>query len=222
MKNDLYDKSPVRLFEKLAGGGLAAGEMGLVSAKKGLGKTAVMVQFGVDYLLQDKELVHVSFNQQSANVIGWYESIFGEVAKKKNIAEPSKILAPLVQKRIILNLNQDEQALSRIASTIKALRASGILTQVVLIDDIDFARVKPQELSAIHSFVKESGLVLWISAAYETVAAIPPDIHAVFSLSLHLNPRSDGPELQVVKLHGKDLGDIKVKLDSKTLLFTDK
>ena len=37
-KEDLINLSPVRVFDEAAKGGLKDGEMGLVTAKKGLGK----------------------------------------------------------------------------------------------------------------------------------------------------------------------------------------
>ncbi|MBR1616302.1 MAG: hypothetical protein IJ673_12630, partial [Treponema sp.] len=68
VKQDLYEKSPVRLFDAATDGGLKAGELGLVTSKKGLGKTSVLVQFGMDTLLQDKQLIHVTFDLHSSNV----------------------------------------------------------------------------------------------------------------------------------------------------------
>ena len=47
-KNDLYKSSPIRFFDEASNGGLKEGELGLVTAKKGLGKTSVLVQFGMD------------------------------------------------------------------------------------------------------------------------------------------------------------------------------
>ena len=219
---DLIDKSPVRLFEKAAGGTLKSGEAGLISSKKGLGKTAVLVQFGVDYLLQSKDIVHASFNQKSANVIGWYESIFNEIAKKKNITHAEDILAEVVKKRMILNLNQDVVSLARVISTVRALGESGIKVQALLIDDIDFAKVKPQELADIHAFADEAGLAIWMSAVYDSAAQIPAAIHAPFDVSLHLDAKSDGIELSVLKLQNKPVSDVRLKLDSKTLLFAEK
>ena len=50
-KQELYERSPIRAFDEVANGGLKAGELGLVTSKKGLGKTSVLVQFGMDTLL---------------------------------------------------------------------------------------------------------------------------------------------------------------------------
>ena len=83
VKQDFINTSPVRFFEDVSFGGLKPGQMGLVTAKKGLGKTSVLVQFGIDALLHDKHLVHVSFDQKSSNVIAWYESVLAEMGKKR-------------------------------------------------------------------------------------------------------------------------------------------
>ena len=82
VKQDLYNKSPVRLFDAATEGGLKEGGLGLVTSKKGLGKTSVLVQFGMDTLLKDEQLVHVTFDLHSSNVISWYDGIFAEIAKK--------------------------------------------------------------------------------------------------------------------------------------------
>ena len=91
VKQELIERSPVRFLEKSANGGLAAGEIGVLTSKKGLGKTSVLVQIGLDMLLQEKPVVHVSFNQHSDNVITWYEDIFNETAKKKNLADAEEV-----------------------------------------------------------------------------------------------------------------------------------
>ena len=105
-KKDLIAHSPVRYFDNATSAGLKDGEMGLVTAKKGLGKTSILVQFGIDSLLNDKALVHVSFDQQSSNVIAWYSSVMAEVAKKKNI-NLDEVSEEIVRNRTILNFNQE-------------------------------------------------------------------------------------------------------------------
>ena len=79
----------------------------LVTAKKGLGKTSVLVQFGMDTLLNGKQLVHISFNQMSANVITWYDGIFNEISKKKALSNAKDVKEQILKNRTILNFNQD-------------------------------------------------------------------------------------------------------------------
>ncbi|MDR3284874.1 MAG: hypothetical protein LBS97_06840 [Treponema sp.] len=224
MAHELYAKSPVRLFEKAAGGVLSAGEIGLITSKKGLGKTAVLVQFGIDSLLDDKEVVHVSFNQQTSNVITWYQDMFAEFAKKKNVAAPGEILNDLVRKRIILNLNQ-EVALHKMIATIKALAESGIKTSALFIDDLEPAKATIEDLKALKEFAKEAGITVWISSANESADLadnLPGDLDSLFDAALHLNPRPDGIELQILKFRDAKKRDSQLYLDSKTLLIVVK
>ena len=53
----------------------------IVSSSKFLPNLDV-VQFGMDTLLKDEQLVHVTFDLHSSNVISWYDGIFAEIAKK--------------------------------------------------------------------------------------------------------------------------------------------
>ena len=107
-KQELFERSPVRAFDEVANGGLKAGELGLLTSKKGLGKTSVLVQFGMDTLLNNKQLVHVSFDQKSDNVISWYDGIFNEISKKKPLPNAADVKEQLNRNRTILNFNQDK------------------------------------------------------------------------------------------------------------------
>ena len=124
-KQELYERSPIRIFDEAANGGLKVGELGLVTAKKGLGKTSVLVQFGMDTLLNGKQLVHVSFNQHSENVISWYDGIYNEISKKKAIANAADVKEQILRNRTILNFNQDNISLEKVVNTLNALKAGG-------------------------------------------------------------------------------------------------
>ena len=141
-KQELYERSPIRIFDEAANGGLKAGELGLVTAKKGLGKTSVLVQFGMDTLLNGKQLVHVSFNQHSENVISWYDGIYNEISKKKAIANAADVKEQILRNRTILNFNQDNISLEKVVNTLNALKAGGTAVAGVVIDDVDFSKVK--------------------------------------------------------------------------------
>ena len=153
-KKDLIDMSPVRFFDANTSAGLKAGELGLITAKKGLGKTSVLVQFGIDSLLQDKALVHVSFDQQSSNVISWYSSIMAEIAKKKNISNLAEINEEIVRNRTILNFNQETFTLPKVVNTLKALKEGGIEIKTVVVDGLDFAKVEKADLECFAKFIK--------------------------------------------------------------------
>ena len=167
MKQTLIDRSPVRFFDQATNGGLKAGEMGILTSKKGLGKTAVLVQIGLDMLLQEKQVVHVSFNQHTNAIITWYEDIFWEMAKKKNLKNPEEIKDTLISKRIILNFNQNTVSTVQIVNTLKALLSGGIPTACLIIDGLNFSKVKAEDMKALKDYAAEAGFFIWATCNCE-------------------------------------------------------
>ena len=216
-KKDLIEHSPVRFFDSATNAGLKAGEMGLITAKKGLGKTSILVQFGIDSLLNDKGLVHVSFDQQSSNVISWYSSVLAEIAKKKNFSTMSDISEEIVKNRIVLNFNQETFTLPKVVATVKSLKDGGTNIEAVVVDGLDLGKVDAKDLKAFADFVKSNKLTAWFSGTTEATTlkdTLSADKIDLFATVAHLAPEGKDLTLAVLKN-----GDGNVKLDAKTMLF---
>lgn len=216
-KKDLIDCSPVRFFDKASKATLKDGEMGLITAKKGLGKTSVLVQFGIDSLLNDKALVHVSFDQHSSNVISWYSSIMAEIAKKKNISNITELNEDIMKNRTILNFNQETFTLPKVVTTVKALNEGGLKTNAVVVDGLDLSKVSKEDLACFADFVKSEKMTAWFSYTSEAdnlKDTLPADKLDAFATIAHIAADHTNLGLDLLKN-----GEGKVNLDSKTLLM---
>ncbi|HNY22704.1 MAG TPA: AAA family ATPase [Treponemataceae bacterium] len=226
VKQDLIERSPVRNFEKSLGGGVKAGEIGVIASKKGLGKTSILVQLGIDKLLQGSTVVHVSFNQQADHVMTWYEDIFNELAKKKNLDKASDVKAELVRNRVVLNFNQDSVKTTQVIKTVKALAEGGSKTGAVIIDGFDFAKAIPESMDQMKSFAKEAGINIWYSANIEAAEkGLPASLKRFekdLDIVLFLEPKSDCIQIKVLKEHDRNDYTTDLKLDVKTLLIAEK
>jgi len=226
VKQDLIERSPVRNFEKSLGGGVKAGEIGVIASKKGLGKTSILVQLGIDKLLQGSAVVHVSFNQQADHVITWYEDIFNELAKKKNLEKASDVKAELMRNRIVLNFNQDTVKTAQVVKTIKALAEGGTKPTAVIIDGFDFGKADANSVNEMKSFAKDAGLSVWFSANFEAGdKGLPSSLKAFekeLDVVLFLDPKPDCIQIKALKEHGKADYGTELKLDVKTLLIAEK
>ena len=215
-KKDLIAHSPVRYFDA-TNAALKEGEMGLVTAKKGLGKTSILVQFGIDTLLNDKALVHVSFDQQSSNVIAWYSSVMAEIAKKKNF-NLDEVNEEMVRNRTILNFNQETFTLPKVVNTLKALKEGGIKLASVVVDGLDLAKTSKDDLDVFAKFIKAEKMTAWFSFTNEA-ADLKGTLDAAkieeFATAAHL--AAEGKALSLVILKN---GSGKVNLDTKTLLMS--
>lgn len=224
-KQDLFKSSPVRFFDSISDGGLKAGEMGLITSKKGVGKTSVLVQFGIDALLQDKHLVHISFAQHSSNVIEWYESILSEIAKKKNLGDLSAVKDDLVRNRVILNFNQENFSLAKVANTLKSLKEGGINVQALVFDRFNVDAATKEDVEAMYNFVQAEKISAWFSQTNDSAKLdenVRPELQPYFAAVCHMAMSQNEVVLNVLSLRGKTDISATVNLDPKTLLMTNK
>lgn len=222
VKQDLYNKSPVRLFDAATEGGLKEGGLGLVTSKKGLGKTSVLVQFGMDTLLKDEQLVHVTFDLHSSNVISWYDGIFAEIAKK-SAGNSAELKTDVVSKRTILNFSLDNFSVTKVVNTLKALSAAGIAVKGVVMDGIDFTKVSEDDVKAVADYAQSEKVTVWTSAASEGAKladVVPANLEKYFDVVINLAQTGSNVAVDVLKLGDKKDVESGLKLDSKTLLIS--
>lgn len=215
-KKDLITHSPVRYFDA-TNAALKDGEMGLVTAKKGLGKTSILVQFAIDSLLNDKAVIHVSFDQQSSNVIAWYSSVMAEIAKKKSF-NLDDVNDEIVRNRTILNFNQETFTLPKVVNTLKALKEGGIAIAAIVVDGLDLGKTEVADLTCFADFVKAEKMTAWFSytnEAADLAGTLAADKLDKFATVAHLAAENKDLALAILKN-----GNGKVNLDAKTLLMT--
>ena len=217
VKKDLIEFSPVQYFTNITGQ-LKNGELGLITAKKGLGKTSVLVQFGLDSLLRDKAIVHVSFDQHSSNVISWYSNILSEISKKKNIDNKADLADDIARNRTILNFNQETFTLPKVVNTIKALNEGGVKISTIIIDGLDLAKTSKEDLEVLADFTKKEEMTAWFSFTSEAdnlKDTLDADKLGLFTTVAHLAAEGKSLNLNILKN-----GEGSVKVDTKTLLIS--
>jgi len=226
VKEDLIERSAVRNFEKALDGALRPGEIGIVTAKRGVGKTSMLVQLGLDQLLQGKPIVHISFSQQTDYAITWYNNMFDEMAEKKHLEKAAELKAEVIARRIVLNFNQDIVRTTQIIKTVKALFEVGSKPSALMIDDFDFSRAVPEAIQQMKTFAKEMGLFIWYTASADVrEKGIHADLKSYagdLDVILYLEPVSEAIKIHALKAREKTDFDTGCKLDLKTMLLAEK
>lgn len=226
IKKDLIEKSPMRKLEKALGGGLKLGEVGVVTSKKGVGKTSVLVQLGLDKLMQDKPVVHISFSQHVDYAITWYNDMFDELAKKKNLEDAQEVKSEIISKRIVLNFNQDTVRTTQIMKTIRALSEGGSKPSLVMIDDFNFGKALPEALREMKAFAKEMELAVWYTASADVASCKIDESLSKYiddiDILLYLENDNEFVKIVALKEHEKTNVDTGAKLETKTMLLSEK
>ncbi|MDR1248856.1 MAG: hypothetical protein LBK63_06085 [Treponema sp.] len=229
VKQELVQRSPVRIFEESIHGGLGPGEVGIISSQSGVGKTSVLVQIALDKLLQAKKVIHVSFTQHTGYVLSWYEDIFDEFVKKKNLENIGDVKNELTKNRVLMNFNQDGVTADQVLRSLRAMIVDGgFKAEALIIDGFDFAKMTRERLAAVKDFARELGLSVWYSCTVGSEGAydkrnIPlaiSDFTELADVVIVLEPKQDHIALMVTKDRiAYNPEHLVLKLDPKTLLI---
>jgi hypothetical protein len=232
VKQELIQRSPVRIFEKSIHGGLKAGEIGVIASPSGVGKTAVLVQIALDKLLQGKKVIHVSFTQHTAYVLAWYEDIFDEFINKKNLENAKEVKNEVVKNRVLMNFNQDGMSGDQILRSLRALIVEGgFAAEAIIVDGFDFSRMERERLEKIRAFAQELGIEFWYSCTLKgegpgcdkrNIPLLINDYMDLIEVVIVLEARADHIELSVSKDRDTyNPESLALKLDPKTLLILE-
>jgi energy-coupling factor transporter ATP-binding protein EcfA2 len=240
VKEELIQRSPVRIFMNSINGGLKPGELGLIASPSGIGKTSVLVQIALDKLLQDKKVIHISFTRQTNYVLAWYEDIFDEFIKKKNLENEQEVKNNIVKNRVLIKFSQGGVTSDQILRSLMALIKSGFFNaEVIIIDGFDFSAAEEGHVAAIKSFASEMGVSCWYSCnvtgeqqssdrssdqIYDQryIPLVLEGNADLFDVIIVLEPKSDHIELTVSR--DRDVYNpehLALKLDPKTLLILE-
>jgi hypothetical protein len=215
-------------------GGLKPGELGLIASPSGLGKTSVLVQIALDKLIQGKKVIHVSFTQHTDYVLAWYEDIFDEFIKKKNLENEQEVKNGIIKNRVLMKFNQEGVTVDQIIRSLRAMIADGgFSAEFVIVDGYDFSSADSERIAKVKAFAKELNLAVWYSCTVKGGAAdalydkrdIPmviKDYADLFEAIVVLEPKQDHIELKVSKdreLYNPE--HMALKLDPKTLLILE-
>jgi len=232
VRKELIKRSPLRILEKSIHGGLGKGNIAIIASPKGIGKTACLVHIATDSLLQGKHVIHVSFSARTDHIIVWYEDIFRELARKKNLEGAMEIHDETVRNRVIMNFNQEGMKVDQIVRSLRAMIEGGnFAADQIVVDGYDFSKSTPEDFRLLKEFAVQAGSPVWFSASIqEQDMALPgKDVPAVLepfiefvSVLITLADKKEYINLQLVKDHENyTKEDLHVHLDPRTLLIVE-
>jgi len=113
--------SLLKILEKSSRKGLGRGNLGVLVARAGVGKTACLVHIAMDKLLRNERLVHASLQDSPEKVTSYYNVIFSELVQALDLTNPSDIKAQIDKNRMILAYLNQSFDLRRLKENLKNL-----------------------------------------------------------------------------------------------------
>jgi len=221
----LNARSPLRLLEKGLHGGLGRGNLGLVLAGAGVGKTSFLVGVALDDLLRSQPVLHVSLDHTVSHVRDYYDTVFEDLVATTHLENASVVRAEADRLRRIRAYPAAEFEATRLREAIDLENEIGGKLALVVIDGLDPAARTPAEIQALRDVAKEKETEVWMSAPLpaEHSEGLPKSLGPVeplFSVILVLEPHATEVALRALKDHDStDVSALHVGLDPRTLLL---
>lgn len=222
----LNARSPLRLLEKNLHGGLGRGNLGVVLAGHGVGKTSFLVGVAVDELLRRGRVLHVSAAHSVAHVRAHYDTVFDELASSKHLENGGLIRSEIERNRSVRVYPPNSITTAKLRDAVKLERESGGAPSLLVLEGLDLGGVFGRhDVEDLRALAQELDAEVWLESACkdERSVRIPPQVAAVedlVSVILALEPGDDAVRLRALKDHdNRDLSDLHVALDPRTLLL---
>ena len=219
--NELIVSNPLRALglEDKSGGVQAM--MGLVMARAGLGKTAILVQFALDCMLLGNKVLHVAIGEGVDKTRTWYDDILSLLTD----GEKLESIPEIMKNRMIMTFKESSFSKALLEERLDDLVKQNIYKpECLIIDGYDFTNNDKASLEGLRNFMNDRGLkMIWFSAVSHrddprvSLDGVPAPCHEVDSLFetvLLIKPVGDAMKLDILKCDS-------CKLDPGTTLMLD-
>lgn len=221
----LNARSPLRLLEQGLHGGLGRGNLGLVLAGHGVGKTPFLVGVALDDLLRGEPVLHVTLDQTVGHLRAYYDTVFEELAAHAHLDDIARVHVDVDRLRSIRAYPAGGFDASKLREAVKIDAETGPSPSLVILEGFDLEGAPEGEVVDLRALAREIGAEIWVSVACrdEKIRGIPPRLERLahlFGVILALEPGDGTVTLRALKEHDNpDLEALHVALDPRTLLL---
>jgi len=231
-RKELNERNPLRLFEHSIHGGLGNGNIGVVVARHGLGKTAFLVAIALDEAMRGRKTLHVSLDKTVDHIREFYDEIFMDLAHSAHLEDfPSERLE-MERNRIIHTYAGKSFTIHKLRHSINFLREYAHFDPACLIlEGFDLERATLEDMNGFRQLAEDFNVELWMAAVThrgvisndhgipEPLAKLASSIAVIVQMTDH----SDGVHLSLLKDHDNpDVAKLSLALDPSTMLLVQK
>jgi len=219
----LTARSPVRLLEKGLHGGLGDGNLGVVLAGHGVGKSSFLVGLALDELLRDRHVLHVALDETVEHVRAYYDTVFADLSSEAQLEDSATVHAEVDRNRSIRVYGADGFHVGKLREALELEEETDAKPSLVILDGAE--KLAANDVKALRELAHEAGLELWLAVACgeEKVEGLPERLAGSaneVSVILALEPRDGAVALRALKDHDSaDVSTLHVALDPRTLLL---
>src|SRR5678815_45576 len=231
-RKELNERNPLRLFEHSIHGGLGNGNIGVVVARHGLGKTAFLVAIALDEAMRGRKTLHVSLDKTVDHIREFYDEIFMDLAHSAHLEDIPSERLEMERNRMIHTYAGKSFTIPKMRHSVNFLREYAHFDPACLIlEGFDFERATLEEMNEFRKLAADFEAEMWLSAVtHRGVASndrgIPEPLSSLapaISVIVQMTDYRDGVHLSLLKDHDNpDVAKLTLALDPSTMLLVQK
>jgi hypothetical protein len=221
--------SPLKVLERSTRRELGKGNLGVLIAGAGLGKTSCLIHVAFDRLLRGEKLVHVSLKDSPEKIASYYEIIFKDLIEAQEVEQEEEVRNLLERNRIILAYLKESFDLERLRVNLENLvKGIDFKPATLIVDGIDFTDAGRDLFEGLKELAGALKVEVWLSALSRESGTeaeqgtIPPpcgELVDLFSVILQLISSHEGVFLRLLRDHEREsVPNTAVRLDPNTFL----
>jgi hypothetical protein len=228
-RKELNERNPLRLFEHSIHGGLGPGNVGIVVARHGIGKTAFLVAIGLDEAMRGRKTLHVSLDKTVDHLREFYDEIFMDLAHSAHLDDLPAERLEMERNRIIHTYAGKSFTIHKLRHSINFLKEyAAFAPSCLILEGFDFARATLPDMDAFRQLAGDFNVEMWMSAITHRGVqcdelGIPEPIAKVASaiaVIVQMKDDSQGVQLSLLKDHDNpDIAKLTLALDPSTMLL---
>ena len=226
---DFISVSPLKILEKSSRQGLGPGNLGVLVARAGVGKTACLIHIALDKIFRKEKLVHISLEEGPEKVASYYNVIYYDLLKALNIDDDYEYRILMERNRMTLAYLNQSFDLERLEANLKNLTERlDFKPDTLIIDGLDFAEAEREVFEGLKRIAGEFETEIWFSALSHrhitetNERGIPypcNELDDLFSIIIQLEPEQAGAFLKLLKDHDRyQIPENSIRLDPNTFL----
>ncbi len=209
-------------------------QMGLVMARAGLGKTALLVQIALDAILRGKRVIHISIGESIVKTKSWYDDILQVILQEHSVTRPHELIDMVSRHRMIMTFKEAAFNRARLEERLNDLVLQDIFRpNCLIVDGFDFDKADRSDLEDIKNLLESMNMQAWFSAICHreddrvSPTGVPAPCHEIddlFDMVVLLKPQSNATiQLDIIRNCGEQVeGGKSMDLDPTTMMVKER
>ena len=204
------DQGSMGMVQGALGGPLKPGELGVLVARAGVGKTACLTHIALEHLLRGHAVLHVAIDNMPDKIKAWYHEFLKTAAEDLG-EEMLKLQYRVEPLRFILAYLHNSFSTDKLEQSLENLKGQAkFAPSMVVLDGLDFDHISRSTIEKFREIAQRYEFSLWMSAkTHQHIATtnehgIPYPCNEsddLFNSIVLLEPVSNSIRVKVLKLN---------------------